>query len=407
MELKNVSLKNTDDFEHIETFHIMFGPQCNMQCRHCSQTPDKGNREINLILSDEVKTILDRFIVYSKNRGGGNLAVPGSRIHLWGGEILLHWNLVREIIEYFTEKYDLLSSYAVRFVITTNGLLLDEEKVEFLNKYGVYVYFSYDAPHPFAVRGYVSDKICELANKIKLLRILSSGNAINCDPLLAYRCIRKKFPYALGYEAKIEVVRMFDMPNDIVDYDLNKVRDSIKKLRLAIQIPKDEHERNFALASFWMDIANLRHPDRNRYAINREHGCLMGNRMLAVTLDGKIPVCHDSCIWIGNINDSLKEIREKAFAYLAERIDKSCDTCNYLPICNGGCPISMQDENHHYVVCDNFRKPYFDILKEECFKLVEPLSDEDIKWYREQELIMEKQIEEFLLEGKKASENNK
>ena len=50
MELKNVSLKNTDDFEHIETFHIMFGPQCNMQCRHCSQTPDKGNREINLIL---------------------------------------------------------------------------------------------------------------------------------------------------------------------------------------------------------------------------------------------------------------------------------------------------------------------------------------------------------------------
>lgn len=91
---------------------------CNMDCSYC-YVKNKGNRYMSFEMA---KKAID--FAYSKKEQGQTF-----NIMFQGGEPLLNWNLVKEIYTYCTEKYG-----EGCFGITTNGILLDDEKVDFLEK---------------------------------------------------------------------------------------------------------------------------------------------------------------------------------------------------------------------------------------------------------------------------------
>ena len=99
---------------------------CNLGCKYCfAQEGEYHGRRA--IMSYEVgKKALDLLVKESGSRK--NLEVD-----FFGGEPLMNWEVVKQLVEYgrsLEEKYD----KKFRFTLTTNGMLLDDEILEFANK---------------------------------------------------------------------------------------------------------------------------------------------------------------------------------------------------------------------------------------------------------------------------------
>ena len=388
------------DFGTIRSIDLQVGPACNMRCRHCQQMPEKGVSVCVQEPSEDVMKVLDSFIRFSRNPEiikEGNAVEPACRIMFYGGEALLYWDICKGVVTHFMEKYDLLSDYGFRFAVTTNGTLIDEEFVEFVNKYDILVMFSYDAPYPFAVRDYVSDGVCALVNKIRHAKILAAGNAYNCDLLTMYRCLEAKFPNAV-YKPSLEVNRTFaGMPDDVDAYDFGKVRIGIRKLVIGAKMEDGfclHALRNFLLAKI--------SPQSNFFHNTKMGICVATRRILAMTMTGDISFCYNTYDRLGNIrDDTLGTVFRKAKAVWESIYDPACDTCEARDMCYWGCARLLRDGNGHAYNCERFRKPFFRILREEVMALNGPLTEGEKEWFATQEEIMRGQVKEFLLEGER------
>ena len=391
-----ISLYKIQDFTNVGYFILMLGNACNMRCRHCAQMPVReGVRSISPEISPKVWELMDNYLRYF-------LSHPHERssISFYGGEALLYWEVIKKVVITFTEKYDILNTDAFKsgnflFRIQSNGLLLTQEKVDFINKYGIEFGFSYDAPHPFAVRGRVSDKICELVKKIDRHVIqFTCSNAYNFDLLLARRCLQAKFPNARRYRGTLNLSFSFDMPKDIYAYDWEAVRSSVKKLRMAAQ-----HGDKFALSWFLTYFANMNRKYDKPAGI-RVQSCLLENREISVTVDGRYSACQNGDYFFGTVDDTMEAINERIKNHIAGKVSPECENCIHKDICSAHCQLDIRNEDNSYVTCKRYWHPLFAILKEQIYELAKPLSDEDEKWYREEIKKMDTQIADFLQEGK-------
>ena len=387
------------DFGSVDRLFLMLGPACNMCCRHCVENPQKqllpsiGLKTVNVNIDDRVLLLIENFIK-SFNKNGGK-----RKIVFWGGEPLLYWNTICKITEYIAEKY---KGQDCVFSITTNGLLITDDKIDFLNKYNFMVHFSYDAPYPFAVRDYVSDEICNKVKRIKGCRILTGYSAYNCDPLLAYHCLTKKFP-DIPIDFSVFLGHSFAMPKDIYAWKWDKIHNALRKLRIASQLG-DHTAYMYLRNNFGLARGNEIWNNSIKYSGVRKK-CVAGYEKLCVTLLGDITDCHISGEVVGNINDNLEEVKKKAYSYTLSRSGSKCDSCRHLGLCNGNrCHLNLKEPDGSYIFCNLYYLRFFDMLKEELLNLTKPLSDEDRRWYREQEEIMQKQVQDFLLEGQRFKE---
>ena len=90
------NLLNTENFKTLRTIHLQLGSECNMQCRHCHQTPDKETMCLSAVkISDDTLKFLENFIKYSQRDNFKKEAEEKGflfKINFYGGEPLLHWN---------------------------------------------------------------------------------------------------------------------------------------------------------------------------------------------------------------------------------------------------------------------------------------------------------------------------
>ena len=370
------ALMKEKDFGGISRVYLLLGPACNMACRHCTQTPVKSAPYRYGDVANSVWGLLDNYVSYVI-RG-----TESRRILFWGGEPLLHWDLLRDVVVRYTERYNLLSLPGVPglvFGLTTNGLLLDDEKVDFFNRYRVRVALSYDAPYPFAVRGCVPESVCVTARRLKYFGTISSFNALNHDFYLALRCLDKKFPNVY-HRLNLGLMETFDMPKDIFGYDLGKVRDSMRKLRIAAQM--GNREAAFVLKGL---VSALERPNTNGvFAENGVKGCFSGAGNIAVRLDGTVVSCHNSAETVGSLDDSREYIYGRSLAMYRGRANRGCATCPHTDICRGKCSFSACDADGVYRTCKRFWIPFYSFVKEELPLLAEPLSEVDAEWFAEQ-----------------------
>ena len=137
-ELKEQGLLFTDDIYEdyikevkerktvVKALCLHIAHDCNLACRYCfaEEGEYKGDRAL---MSAEVgKAALDFLVRSSGNRH--NLEVD-----FFGGEPTMNFGVVKEVVEYgrsLEEKYD----KHFRFTLTTNGILLNDEIMEFANK---------------------------------------------------------------------------------------------------------------------------------------------------------------------------------------------------------------------------------------------------------------------------------
>ena len=99
---------------------------CNLACRYCFAEEGEYHGRRALMSYEVGKKALDFLIANSGNRH--NLEVD-----FFGGEPLMNWQVVKELVAYGREQ-EKIHDKKFRFTLTTNGVLLNDEVQEFLNR---------------------------------------------------------------------------------------------------------------------------------------------------------------------------------------------------------------------------------------------------------------------------------
>ncbi len=98
---------------------------CNLKCKYCFAGQGEFNGPKELMSFEVGKKAIDYLIKNSKNRR--NL-----EIDFFGGEPLMNFEVVKELVEYGNSEAQKYNKN-FRFTITTNGILLDDAKIDYIN----------------------------------------------------------------------------------------------------------------------------------------------------------------------------------------------------------------------------------------------------------------------------------
>lgn len=335
---------------------------CNLRCEYCFA--GKGDyEEGRMMMSSEVgRKAIDYLIHHSVGR-------TNLELDFFGGEPLMNFGVVKEVVQY-ARSLEKEHKKNFRFTITTNGMLLDDDKIDFINKEMHNVVLSidgrkevndkvrarvdgtgcYDSIMPkfqklvaqrkkddyYYVRGTFTKYNKDFAKDVEHLNSLGFDQ-ISVEPVMA----NKDMPYALTFE---------DLPDVFAEYE---------KLALKlIQARKENKGYNFF--HFMLDM------EQGPCAIKRLRGCGSGNEYVAITPDGDVYPCHQfvghhdwkmGTVYDLSINQELKEQFAKATVYEKE----DCKTCWAKFYCSGGCNANnMQYEgnilNAHTLSCEMEKK---------------------------------------------------
>ena len=99
---------------------------CNLACRYCFAEEGEYHGRRALMSFEVGKKALDFLIANSGNRV--NLEVD-----FFGGEPLMNWQVVKDLVRYGREQ-EKIHNKNFRFTLTTNGVLLNDEVMEFCNR---------------------------------------------------------------------------------------------------------------------------------------------------------------------------------------------------------------------------------------------------------------------------------
>ncbi len=100
---------------------------CNLACQYCFAEEGEYHGDRSIMSLDVAKKSIDYLIANSGQRK--NLEVD-----FFGGEPLMNFDVVKETV-YYAKKLEEANNKKFRFTITTNGVLLDQDKMDFINEH--------------------------------------------------------------------------------------------------------------------------------------------------------------------------------------------------------------------------------------------------------------------------------
>jgi len=123
-------------FSTLKALCLHVSHTCNLTCDYCFAQAGKYHGEEALMPFETGRRALDFLI---ENSGGHrNLEVD-----FFGGEPLMNWQVVKDLVVYAREK-EKLAGKNFRFTLTTNGVLVDDEVIDFANREMANVVLSLD-----------------------------------------------------------------------------------------------------------------------------------------------------------------------------------------------------------------------------------------------------------------------
>ena len=310
---------------------------CNLACQYCFAEEGEYHGRRALMSFEVGKKALDFLIANSGNRR--NLEVD-----FFGGEPLMNWQVVKDLVAYGREQ-EKLHDKNFRFTLTTNGVLLNDEIMEFCNKEMANVVLSidgrkevHDKMRPFRKGAGSYDlivpkfqKFAESRHQDKyyvrgtfthynpdfsadVLHLADLGfKQISVEPVVA----EPKEPYAIAEE---------DLPQLFEEYD-----------KLAAEMVRRHKEGDdFNFFHFMIDL------EGGPCVAKRLSGCGSGTEYLAVTPWGDFYPCHqfvgNEKFLLGNVDEGIKntEIRDE-FKCCNVYAKEKCRKCFARFYCSGGC----------------------------------------------------------------------
>ncbi len=345
--------------ENISCLTLMVCQKCNLRCSYCygdgGEYSDSGEMTFEI-----ASKAIDHLFNVSPSK---NLSII-----FFGGEPLLKFQLIQEVVKYADEKANNCDKN-VRYSITTNATLVNSEIAEFLahNQFNVTVSIDGNEESNNKNRYYAngSGGFLQTINGIKLFSeqgVHISARATvcnnNCNNILENlkSLLKENFCYIHFAPAanmmNLESYNIFmKQMNKIADYYFECIAG--KRYNIAVKI------RNIN------DIVKRIHVG----GIRNSH-CGAGNNMLAVDIHGELYPCHrfvsNKETQIGTLNQGINE--EKTGKLKFSLSESQCKDCWAVVLCGGGCPYENYQENKVIEVpdaalCHVMREVYDYILR--------------------------------------------
>ena len=310
---------------------------CNLACRYCFAEEGEYHGRRALMSFEVGKKALDFLVANSGNRT--NLEVD-----FFGGEPLMNWQVVKELVEY-GRSLEAPYHKKFRFTLTTNGVLLNDEILEFANREMANIVLSIDgrkeindAMRPFRGGQGSYDLIVPKFQKVAESRgqtryyVRGTFTRNNLDfskdvlhlADLGFQQISVE-PVVAGPEDDY-AIRETDIPQLKEEYD-----------RLAVEMIKRRKEgKGFNFFHFMIDL------EGGPCVAKRLSGCGSGTEYLAVTPWGDLYPCHqfvgNESFLMGNVEEGIlrEDIRDEFKCCNVYSKDK-CKKCFARFYCSGGC----------------------------------------------------------------------
>lgn len=298
---------------------------CNMSCKYCYV-----NGESKCSMSIETaKKVVDMAAKSNQSSIG---------IIFFGGEPLLHKDLIYETVDYCKWKEKSCSSL-FHYKITTNGLLLDEEFLDFSSKINLFIALSHDGIKEAHDKNRVDKKgngtFSLLSEKIDLL--LSRRPyapvmmVVNADTV-QYYAQSVKYLYSRGFKY---LISSLNYAGDWTELNMKILEEEYKKLA-DFYYDRTLAEDKFYLSPFEVKISS--HINKDTYCHER---CELGKKQISVGPDGLIYPCvqfvGDSHYSIGDVNTGIDELRRYELYSVNEEEKESCLECVIRERCNHYC----------------------------------------------------------------------
>ncbi len=310
---------------------------CNLNCDYCFASQGKYHGE-RAVMSFEVgKRALDFLIENSGTRH--NLEVD-----FFGGEPLMNWDVVKQLVEY-ARSVEKQHNKNFRFTLTTNGVLIDDDVIDFANREMSNVVLSLDGRREIHDLKRVDHAGNGSYDRIvpKFQKLVESRGGENYYMRGTFTHANPDFTkdifhmLDLGFtELSMEpVVCAPDDPAALTPEDLEIVKEQYEILAKEM-IKRGKEGKGFTFYHYMIDLTE------GPCVYKRISGCGSGTEYMAVTPWGDIYPCHQFVgeeqyklgdIWNGVTNDALREDFRSCNAYSREE----CKTCWAKLYCSGGC----------------------------------------------------------------------
>lgn len=313
---------------------------CNLRCEYCFADTGAYHGERQVMSAEVGKAAIDYVIKNSGKR-------RNIEIDFFGGEPLINFDVVKEIVEY-ARKVEKDADKNFRFTITTNGVLLDEDKKKYINENMVNIVLSLDGRKEVndKVRKRIDgsgsyDKICD-----KFIDMAESRNQDNYYVRGTFTRYNLDFAKDvlhladLGFkQISVEpVVAESDKPYALLDEDIERINKEYEDLAIEY-IKRKKEGKGFNFFHFMIDL------DGGPCVVKRLSGCGAGHEYVAVSPNGDIYPCHQFVgmdeMKMGNVkedglNAEIKTMFEKSNIYTKP----SCKDCFAKFYCSGSCPAN-------------------------------------------------------------------
>lgn len=343
----------------IKAIFLMLGSSCNLHCKYCMQSNTGLDHQQEDHLSPDLIPFIEEIAA---------TATPQDQllIQAYGGEPLKYWKRLRYIFDAIKDNKNINKS------IISNGTLLTNEIITYLNTHEVSLTVSWDGPNTKDIRTtdiLKNKEIVSLLRQTERLSISSVVSKAATPKMILDEAIpfMKLYNDATGNHCSINFDIIFDtgcVDKDLLQIDCDVLNQDMKILtgELKKKLYNQEHNPYYAHHAGVL-LGQLTRTVKNHKTFKRAT-CCCGNGYDTYNVDmpGNLYRCHNTNEKAGHITDNYMSYLKNII--LMDPTKSKINTCEHCPVvsmCLYGCPLI--DINAHPEYCDARKAMYLPIVE--------------------------------------------
>ena len=323
--------------EVIKALCLHVAHTCNLNCAYCFASQGKYHGERAVMSAEVGKRALDFLIEHSGTRH--NLEVD-----FFGGEPLMNFETVKELVAYARRREQETGKH-FRFTLTTNGMLIDDDVIDFANREMSNVVLSLDGRteiHDRYRMDYAGNGSWErIVPKFQRLVEARGGKNYYMRGTFTHQNpdfvqdVRQMLDLGFTELSMEPVVCSPGDPSALTAEDLETVKRQYEELA-ALMLERRAEGRPFTFYHYMLDLAG------GPCIYKRISGCGSGTEYMAVTPWGDLYPCHqfvgEERFRLGDIWHGIENPEVRAeFAACNVYAKPECRECWARLYCSGGC----------------------------------------------------------------------